>query len=52
VDVAFGSYSCHQCHGQGIQLDLWAAFTRLPLHPAAIDLCRVLGRDVPWTRRW
>ena len=52
VNVAIGRYYCHGCHSQGNQLDLWAAFTRLPLHPAAIDLCRVLDREVPWIRRW
>jgi DNA primase len=52
VNVASGRYYCHECHSQGNQLDLWAAFTRLSLHPAAIDLCRVLGREVPWIRRW
>ncbi len=26
--------------------------TKRPLHPAAIDLYRVLGREVPWIWRW
>jgi hypothetical protein len=52
VNLTIGRYYCHQCHSKGDQLDLWAAFTKLPLHKAAIDLCRALGRDVPWVRRW
>lgn len=52
VNVATRRYHCHQCHSKGNQLELWAAATKLPLHPAAIDLCRVLGREVPWIHRW
>jgi DNA primase len=52
VNVAIGRYSCHRCHSHGNQLELWAAATNLPLHQAAIDLCRRLGRDIPWIERW
>jgi DNA primase len=52
ANVAIARYHCHKCHSKGNQIDLWAAFTRLSLHPAAIDLCRELGREVPWIRRW
>jgi DNA primase len=52
VNVAIGRYCCHRCGSRGNQLELWAAATKLPLHQAAIDLCRRLGRDVPWVRRW
>jgi DNA primase len=52
VNVAIGRYYCHRCHSHGNQLELWAAATTLPLHQAAIDLCRRLGRDVPWVRGW
>jgi DNA primase len=52
VNVAIGRYYCHQCHSNGNQLELWAAFTKMSLHRAAIDLCRVLGREVPWIHRW
>lgn len=52
VNVAIRGYCCHKCHRRGNQLDLWAAFTRRPLYPASIDLCRVLGREVPWLDRW
>ena len=52
VNVAISRYHCHQCHSKGNQLELWAAVTNLPLHRAAIYLCCVLGREVPWIRRW
>ena len=52
VNVAIGRYHCHQCHSKGNQLELWAAFTNKPLHPAMVDLCRELGCDVPWIRHW
>jgi DNA primase len=52
VNVATARYCCHQCRNQGNQLELWAAYAKMPLHPAAIDLCHALGRQVPWIRRW
>jgi DNA primase len=52
VNVALGRYYCHRCHSHGNQLELWAAVTKLPLHRAVIDLCRRLGRQVPWIHRW
>jgi DNA primase len=52
VNVALGRYYCHRCHRHGNQLELWAAVSKLPLHPAALDLCRRLGRAVPWIHRW
>jgi hypothetical protein len=33
-------------------LELWAAYIQKPLHPAMIDLCHALGRDIPWIYRW
>jgi DNA primase len=51
VNIAIGRYYCHQCHQYGNQLELWAAFTKLPLHQAVIDLCHRLDRDVPWIHR-
>jgi len=52
VNVVIGRYHCHRCHSQGHQLELWAAAAKLPLYPAAIDLCRALRQEVPWIRRW
>ena len=52
VNLATGRYYCHQCHGHGNQLELWAAVHDLSIHEAAVNLCNVLGRDVPWIERW
>ena len=52
VNVTIGRYYCHRCHRHGHQLELWAATTGLLLHPAAIDLCGELGREVPWIHTW
>jgi DNA primase len=52
VNVDTRRYCCHGCHSRGNQLELWAAATHLPLHPAAINLCRALGREVPWVGTW
>jgi len=34
------------------QLELRAAVAEKKLHPAMIDLCHALGREIPWIRRW
>ena len=52
VNLDTGRYYCHQCHSQGNAMELWAAVRRMTIYQAAIDLCQVLGRDVPWIRRW
>jgi DNA primase len=40
-------YHCFACGAHGNALDLWAAIQRLPLHHAAIDLCRTLNLVPP-----
>jgi DNA primase len=52
VNLGTGRYYCHKCQSHGNQLELWTAVQRLPIYEAAIDLCRALGRDVPWIERW
>lgn len=52
VNLQTGRYYCHKCQSHGNQLELWSAVHRLPIYEAAIDLCRTLGRDVPWIERW
>ncbi len=52
VNVERGRYCCHKCQSKGNQLELWAAVKKMSLYQAAIDLCRALGRDVPWIKRW
>lgn len=51
VNLARNCYYCHKCHSSGNQLKLWAEATRMPLYPAAIQLCHQLGRDIPWLER-
>ena len=52
VNVAMNCYYCHKCHSRGNQLELWAAANKLSLYEAAVDLCHVLAREVPWIERW
>lgn len=52
VNVAKRRFYCHRCHQHGNPLELWAGFCKLPLYPAMIELCRQLGREVPWIKRW
>jgi DNA primase len=47
VHVTRNVFRCFRCGKSGNQLDLWAAITRQPLHPASLDLCRRLDIDVP-----
>jgi DNA primase len=43
-------WHCFRCGAGGNALDLWATVTRQPIYPAALDLCRRLGLEVPWLR--
>jgi hypothetical protein len=52
VNLDTGRYYCHKCQSHGNQLELWAAVNKLPMYEAALDLCRALGREVPWIQRW
>ena len=52
VNVASGRYHCHRCRSHGNPLELWAAATQQSVYQAAIDLCRRLGCEIPWLRRW
>jgi DNA primase len=52
VNLDTRRYYCHKCHSNGNQLELWAAVHKQTLYEAAQDLCRVLGREVPWIERW
>jgi DNA primase len=46
-----GLWHCFGCGAGGNVLDLWAQVTRQNVYEATIDLCRRLGRDVPWFGR-
>ena len=52
VNLDTGRYFCHKCQSHGNALELWAAVHKLNIYDAALDLCRALGRDVPWINRW
>lgn len=52
VNLDTGRYYCHKCHSHGNQLELWAAVNELSMYESAIELCRALGREVPWIERW
>ncbi len=52
VNLREGRYYCHKCKSQGNQLELYAAVENITLYQAAVTLCRVLGRNVPWIKRW
>ena len=48
VQLGKNLFHCFRCGAGGNALDLWAAFQRLPLHAAVLDLCRRLHEPVPW----
>jgi DNA primase len=52
VNLRTGRYYCHKRQSHGNSLELWAAVHKLSLYDAAIDLCRALGRQVPWIKKW
>ncbi|HEX7448513.1 MAG TPA: CHC2 zinc finger domain-containing protein [Pirellulales bacterium] len=52
VNLDTGRYYCHKCQSHGHALELWAAVHKLAIYEAALELCRAVGRDVPWINRW
>jgi DNA primase len=52
VNVRLGRYRCFRCGSRGNAVELWAAVRQVPLPAAAIELCELLGIDVPWIKRW
>jgi hypothetical protein len=51
AQVGKNGYHCFRCGACGNALDLWAALTRQRWYDAVLDLCRRLGRPVPWLPR-
>jgi DNA primase len=47
VNLDKQAYRCFGCGSKGNALKLWASARRLPLHAAALDLCRTLGITPP-----
>ena len=52
VNVRRGRYQCFVCGSRGHALELWAAVRAVSLHAAALELCPLLGIEVPWVTRW
>jgi len=48
VDRRRNCFQCFSCGAKGNQLDLFAQTRKLDLYPAAIELCRLVGIDVPY----
>jgi len=52
ANLRLGRYQCFRCGSRGNALELWAAVRQISLHAAAIELCELLRKEVPWIRRW
>ncbi len=52
VNVRDACYYCHKCRSRGDQFTLWAHATKMPLHPAVVELCNRLAVEIPWVHRW
>jgi DNA primase len=52
VNVHLGRYRCFVCRSRGNALELWSAVHGINLHAAALELCQLLGIQVPWVTRW
>lgn len=48
VHLARSAFRCFRCQARGNALDLWCLHTCLPLHAAALDLCRRAHESPPW----
>jgi DNA primase len=52
VNVRLGRYRCFVCGSRGHALELWSAVRGISLQAAAVELCQLLGVEVPWVTRW
>ena len=52
VNVHLGRYHCFVCGSRGHALELWSAVHGVSVYSAAIELCRLLGVEIPWVTRW
>jgi DNA primase len=52
VNVRLGRYRCFVCGSHGHALELWSTVRGVSLHAAAVEMCQLLGIEVPWIRRW
>jgi DNA primase len=51
VNVRLGRYQCFDCGTRGHALELWSAVHRISVHAAAMELCPLLGLEIPWVTR-
>lgn len=52
VDLRQEVCYCHICRFTGNQIQLWGKVQGMAVYPAAIDLCKQAGVEVPWIERW
>ena len=52
VNVRLGRYQCFVCGSSGNILEFWSAVRGVKLYAAAVELCQLLGIEVPWVKRW
>jgi DNA primase len=52
VNVRLGRYQCFVCGSRGNALELWSAVRGVKLHAAAVELCQLLGMEIPWAKHW
>jgi DNA primase len=48
VNVRMGRYHCFRCRSRGNALELWTAVRGISVYEATLELCSLLGEDVPW----
>jgi hypothetical protein len=51
VDGRLGRYHCLVCGSRGNALELWSAVRGVNPHAASVELCRLLGIEVPRVKR-
>jgi DNA primase len=52
VNLELGRYQCFQYGSRGNALELWSAVRGVSVYRAAIELCEMLGKPIPWKTRW
>jgi len=52
ANLQLNAFQCFKCGAIGNQLDLYAAVAGLSVFQAAVALCELLHKDIPWVNRW
>jgi len=50
VHLARNVFQCFRCQARGNAIDLWRLHLNLPLHAAALELCRRAQESPPWLK--